>query len=160
MLKSTEKKSVPEKIKTNQLSELENWMEGFFHRGMQPLREFWPDWDEFRSRLNVSPPKVDVIEKDQEIIIKAELPGVKEEDIDLSLTADGLTIKGSYAHEEKITEEEYRRTELMKGSFARTVPFPTEVVSEKAVAKLKDGILTISLPKLVESKRHKIRIEH
>lgn len=158
MLKSTEKK-LPEK-KSSQLTDFENWMEGFFNRGLRPLRDFWPDWEDFRSHLDVSPPKVDVIEKDQEVIVKAEIPGVKEDDIDLTITNDGITIKGSYSHEEEIKEEEYRRTELTKGSFARSIPFPTDVVSDKAVAKLKDGILTVTVPKLVETKQHKVRIQH
>ena len=104
-------------------------------------------------------PSVDVIEKDDEVIVKAELPGVDKKDLDISVTNNTVTIKGSTSHEEKEEKGDYYRSEISRGSYSRTLSLPAEVDEEKTKAKFKNGILKLTLPKLKKSKRHNVKVD-
>lgn len=106
-------------------------------------------------------PKVDVIEKgnDNDIIVNAELPGVDKKDLDISVTNNTVTIKGSTSHEEKEEKNDYYRCEISRGSYSRTLSLPAEVDEEKTKAKFKNGILKLTLHKLKKSKRHNVKVE-
>ena len=104
-------------------------------------------------------PKVDVVERDKEIIINAELPGVDKKDLDISVTNNSVTIKGTTSHEDKEEKGDYYRCEISQGSYSRTLSLPAEVDEEKAKAKFKNGILKLTLPKLKKSKRHNVKVE-
>jgi HSP20 family protein len=106
-----------------------------------------PGW----SRLGSFNPKVDVKESDKEIVIAAELPGMEDRDIDISLTKDALTIKGEKKQEKEDKGKDYYRMERSYGSFTRTIPLPAEIYTEKAKAEFKKGVLNISLPKTVKA---------
>lgn len=93
---------------------------------------------------------VDVYETKEDIVIKAAVPGVKPEDIDISITGDTLTIKGEYKEEEKVEKEDYYRRERHVGAFSRAIELPLEVNAEKASAEFADGVLTLTLPKSEE----------
>lgn len=92
-------------------------------------------------------PKVDLTETEKEIKVSAELPGLTEKDIDLTLAKDSLTIKGEKSEEKEDRTHGYYRAERHYGSFQRTIPFPCEIDSERVDATFKNGVLTISLPK-------------
>ena len=92
-------------------------------------------------------PRIDVIEHDKEFIVKAELPGMEEKDIELKLSEDSLFIKG----EKKIEKEEYYYMERSYGSFTRTISLPSRIETGKVEAKFHNGILSITLPKTPES---------
>ena len=92
-------------------------------------------------------PLIDVVERDKEYIVTAELPGLEEKDIELKLTEDSLTIKG----EKKKEEEEYYYMERYYGKFTRTIPFPYKIETDKVEAKFHNGILTIIIPKKLEA---------
>jgi HSP20 family protein len=102
---------------------------------------------------------VDVYETDDDVVVKTAIPGVKPEDIDISLTGDTLTIKGETKFEEEAKEENYIRREMRYGSFGRTVTVPVPVVADKANAEFEDGVLTLTLPKAEEVKPKTIKIK-
>lgn len=101
---------------------------------------------------------VDLYETDNEVIVKAALPGVKPEDVDISITGETLTIKGESKQESEVKEGNYYRRELRYGSFTRSLPLPTRVVSDRAEATFENGILTITLPKAEEVRPKMVKV--
>ena len=106
-------------------------------------------------------PRIDVSETEKEIEVVAELPGVEEKDIDISLSDDRLTIKGEKKSETEQAEKDHHLIERSYGSFERTMRLLCEVDSEKVQAEFKNGVLTITLPKSpeAEAKTKKISIK-
>jgi len=102
---------------------------------------------------------MDMFETDSEVVLKAELPGVKPEEVDVSITEDVLTIKGEHKEEKEEKEASYYRKELRYGSFSRSVRLPTSVNSEKAEAVFENGMLTLTLPKAEEVKPRQIKVK-
>lgn len=92
-------------------------------------------------------PSIDVSDTDKEIKIAAELPGMDEKDIELSLTRDSLTIKGEKKAEKEQKEKNYHRVERTYGAFSRTIALPVEVNTDKADAVYRNGVLMVTLPK-------------
>lgn len=103
-------------------------------------------------------PNVDVIDRDDEIAVRAEVPGIDKKDLDISLSDNILTIKGQTQTEKKEEKGDYHRHEISSSSFARSVTLPAAVDASKANAALKDGVLEITLPKLESSKRRNISV--
>ena len=137
--------------------EMDRMFESFFpRRWMQPFRWEMPHFPEL-SELKM--PKVDVIDRDKDIIVKAELPGVTKDDIELSVTDNTVTIKATTSHEEKEEKGNYYRCEISRGSFSRTVALPGDVDADKAKATFKDGILELTMPKLARSHRKSVNVE-
>ncbi len=104
-------------------------------------------------------PCVDVIDLDNEILIKAELPGVEKKDLDISVTKNSVTIKGTTCHEATEEKGDYYHSEISRGSYQRTIMLPADVHEEKAKAKFKDGVLKLTLPKMEKSIHHKIKVD-
>ena len=102
---------------------------------------------------------VDMYETEDAVVVKSAIPGIKPEDIDISLTGDTLTIKGETKFEEEVEEENYVRREMRYGSFVRTLSIPTSVVVDKADAEFEKGVLTLTLPKAEEVKPKAIQIK-
>jgi HSP20 family protein len=102
---------------------------------------------------------LDVYETEDSLVVKASLPGVKPEEVDISVTGDVLTIKGETKSEEEVKRENYHRRELRYGSFCRSVPLPTGVEHDKTEATFEQGILTVTLPKREEVKPKAIKIK-
>jgi HSP20 family protein len=119
----------------------------------------WPRTDHDLAEAVTWAPAVDMYEDEDHIIVKAELPGVKKEDVSLSLTEDLLTIKGERKYEKEEKKENFFRFEGCYGSFLRTLELPRPVKFEEARAEYKDGILKIMLPKAERSRTHEIRID-
>lgn len=107
-------------------------------------------------------PKVEVKETDKNYIVCAELPGMKENDINLSLRENSLVIEGEKKSERKEEEKGYYRSEFEYGSFYRTIPFSTDVDDQNVTAKYKDGVLEVTLTKKNDgkTKTQKIPIQH
>jgi HSP20 family protein len=103
-------------------------------------------------------PRFDVIDRDKEIIVKAELPGVKKDDLEITLIDNILTIKGETLSEEKEEEGEFFRSEITRGKFSRSITLPSDVDVDKATTMFKGGLLTLKLPKLAVSKRRRIAV--
>jgi HSP20 family protein len=124
--------------------------------------EKWPPWDSLRlteRASGVAVPAVDLYEENNEIVAKAELPGMEKADIQVSISDHLLTIKGEKKKEEEIKEEDYYRSERSCGSFVRNVELPKEVQAETARASFKNGILELRLPKREESKKKEVRVK-
>jgi HSP20 family protein len=103
-------------------------------------------------------PAIDVEEKDDKFIVKVELPGVKEEDVDVSVAGDMLTISGEKQTESKEKKKGYYYSESSYGSFSRSVSVPSTVDSSKIEACFDKGVLEIVLPKTPEVKPKKIKV--
>ncbi len=101
---------------------------------------------------------VDVYQTPNEIVIKSMIAGVKPEDLQISITRDAVTIRGSRNEEITVNEENYFHKELYWGSFSRTITLPEEVEPEEAEAFEKNGLLTIRLPKIDKKKIQKLRV--
>lgn len=103
-------------------------------------------------------PPVDVYETEQNIVLKAELPGVDPNDVEASVHDGTLYLKGERKHETEVKEENYHHVERSYGSFARTFTLPASVDAEKVKAEFADGILTLTMPKREEAKPKRIKI--
>ena len=104
-------------------------------------------------------PSVEVYEKGDNFVVRAELPGMKKEELDISVLGDTLTIKGERKTESEVKEEDYYRCELCYGKFSRSVALPTAVEVGKVEANYENGILQITLPKAKEAKPKKIEVK-
>jgi HSP20 family protein len=103
-------------------------------------------------------PAIEMFEKDDKFMVKAELPGMKEEDIDVSVVGDTLTIKGERKAESEVKEEDYYCCERSYGSFTRSITLPSSVDPKNIEASYENGVLEISLPKAAEVKPKKITV--
>lgn len=104
-------------------------------------------------------PTVDVSETKDNVVLKAEVPGLEAKDVDVSISEDVLTIKGEKKKEEEKKDEHYHYRERYSGSFQRSFRLPVSVKTEKADATFKDGVLTVTLPKAPEAKKKQIKIK-
>ena len=105
-------------------------------------------------------PAIDVYETDTELVVRAELPGVKKEDIELTVEEDRLLLRGESKHEEEVDEEGYHRREMRCGHFRRAISLPAAVNPEGISASFDSGVLTIRAPKTEEEiKGKKVEIE-
>ncbi len=121
----------------------------------QPQAEEWMSEEEFEGQL-----AVDVYQTTDKIIVKAPIAGVKPEDIDVAISEDVVTIRGDRKDEFAVEKDNYYVQECFWGSFSRSVILPTSTVADKAEASLKDGVLTIQIPKVVqEDKIKKIKVK-
>ena len=102
---------------------------------------------------------VDLIETKDDVIVKASVPGIKPEDLDISVTGDLLTLKGEVKTEEKIEKGSYLRQERRYGAFERTLSLPTSVVADQAKAEFEHGVLTLTLPKAEDVKPRSIKVK-
>lgn len=140
--------------------EMERVFERVFPRGwLHPFRWERPLWREFGAPFEGQLPHVDVIDRDDEIVVRAELPGVDKKDLDVSMSDSTVTIKAVTKREEKEEKGDYYRCEMAQGAYARTVALPVEVDGSKATAQFKDGLLELTLPKAEKSKRRSIAVE-
>ncbi|WP_455202959.1 Hsp20/alpha crystallin family protein [Kaarinaea lacus] len=141
------------------MEETDRMFDAFFpsawHRGLaRGLPSLWQ-----RSGLMEQlAPKVDVIDRDDEVVVRAEMPGVEKDDLQLSVTENTVTLKGETKKEEKEEKGKYYRCETSRGSFSRTFSLPCEVDGAKAKAVFKDGLLELTLPKVAKAKRHDVKI--
>ncbi|HXZ53443.1 MAG TPA: Hsp20/alpha crystallin family protein [Burkholderiales bacterium] len=155
----TVKKGEIQKAPSRMLSPFEGFdrmFDEFLGRGwMRPFRRDWLAFPEFE----ITMPKVDVIDRDEEVVVRAEVPSVKKEDIEISISGNLVTIKGETKKEEKEEKGDYYRAEISRGSFSRMVSLPADVDESKAKAALKDGVLELTLPKIEKAKRRTIKVD-
>jgi HSP20 family protein len=136
---------------------MDRMMGGFSpSRWMRPFERDWPAWSEageFRA------PAVDLIDRENEILVRAELPGAKKEDISISLAADSITIQAQSSKEATEEKGDYRRREISSSAFSRSMWLPVEVDTDAAKAVFKDGVLEVTLPKTAAAKGRNVPIE-
>ncbi len=132
----------------NQLSPFAGWSP---FRAPRVWAQTGPAWE----------PTADVYEKDDNLIVKAELPGVKKEDIDIELDQESLIIRGERHGEHEVRDEQFYRSERSYGSFYRRLPVPEGVRPDQIHASFADGVLEVRMPKPkeVEAKRQKINVK-
>jgi HSP20 family protein len=107
----------------------------------------------------INAPKVDLIDRGNELVVRAEIPGVAKDDLKISLTDQSVTIRGETHKETKEEKGDYHRREISRGSFQRTLALPAEVAGDKAKASFKDGVLELVLPKVDRPRARSVRIE-
>lgn len=105
-------------------------------------------------------PAVDIYQTDKhEVVLKAELPGLKREDVELRVENNTLTIRGERRQEKEVTKEHYHRIERAYGSFSRSFTLPNAIDTDKVRAEYRDGVLTVTMPMREESKPRQIQVE-
>jgi HSP20 family protein len=134
--------------------EAERMFGDFFRRPLWGLS--WPE--RFRE-IGFREPAIEVYEEKDDVVIKAEIPGMKKDDLDINISGTLLTIKGEKKQEEEVKKKGYYYSERSYGSFMRTIDLPKEVQVDKAYANFKDGILEVRLPKTEEAKRKEVKIK-
>jgi HSP20 family protein len=140
--------------------EMERFFDNFVGRGwMRPFAWDRPSWSELMPGFEGRMPKVDVIDRDEEVVVRAEVPGVTKDDLEVTVTDNVVTIKGETSHEEKEEKGDYYRSEISRGAFSRSVTLPSNVSSDKATANFSDGVLELNLPKVEKSRRHTVKID-
>jgi len=132
---------------------------------LERLLDPWREFDRMSRMLHSEPtqntdyPAVNVWVNGEDAVITTEIPGVKTEDIDISVSGNSVTLRGKRPSEEETNVESFHRHELWHGNFSKTVKLPFNVDSEKVTASYKNGILHVALPKLEAEKPKKIKIE-
>ncbi|HBG61330.1 MAG: hypothetical protein A2Y03_03500 [Omnitrophica WOR_2 bacterium GWF2_38_59] len=104
-------------------------------------------------------PAVDIYDSKDNILIKADLPGLTKDEVEVTIQNNNLILKGEKKKEKEIKEENYYRAERFYGSFYRTIPLSTAVETDKVDASYKDGVLTLKIPKKEEAKPKQITID-
>jgi HSP20 family protein len=105
-----------------------------------------------------SMPAIDMYQTDDEIVVKAVLPGMKADEVQINITGDRLTLKGEMKRDEEKKDKAWQIREHRYGQFERSVPLPTQVTADRAKAEFENGILTITLPKAEEVKPKTITV--
>jgi len=139
------------------IEEMERWFEDVFRKPFSLLRPSWFPRVRFPEIEEITP-TIDVFEEGDNVVVKAELPGMGKEDIDVKVTDDIIIISGEKKKEEKVEKKNYYRMERSYGSFTRSLRLPTEVQTEKAVAKFKEGVLEVRIPKTEEAKKKEKKV--
>ena len=140
---------------------MEEFFENFFPRrwmeGLEPFgwrRPMWPELEENFDFL----PNVDIVDKDDYVLVRAEMPGVKKEDLEITIAGDWLNFEARREVEETEEKDDFFRHEMAYGRLFRTLRLPVEVHGDKATAELKDGIVELHLPKVEVTTPHKIKV--
>lgn len=133
--------------------EMDRLFEDFFGRRAFPTRRRKEAIEE-----RVWTPSVEVFDKKDKLVVRAELPGVEKKDVKVTVEGDVLTIKGERKAKEEVKDEDYYACEMCYGAFSRSIYLPVKVESTKIQANFKNGILEITLPKAKEAKPKEIEI--
>ena len=145
----------------SRVEDFEHWMEHFmddmWRRPFPSLfgRDRWLPIRPSSIRM----PSLDVYEEKDSVVVKAELPGMKKEEVEVNLAAETLTIKGEKKEDKEVKEDDYYRRERSYGSFLRSVSLPCEVKSAEIKASFKDGVLEVRMPKTEEAKKKSIPVK-
>jgi len=123
------------------------------------FNEFLPAGRTETVQIQAWNPRVDVYEKDDKLIVEAEIPGAKKEDIEVKIKDNAIVVKGEVKKEEEKKEENYYRSERFYGKFERVIPLPVEVKAEEAKATFENGILKLEIPKATAEKEVKIEVK-
>ncbi len=139
--------------------EMERRFEDLIRRPFSLMGPSW--WPRRMVEMEEVAPDVDIFEENGDVVVKAELPGIRKEDIEVNFTDHMVTISGEKKKEERIEDKNYYRVERSYGSFTRSLEIPSEVQTDKAKAKFHDGILEIRVPKTEEAKKksQKVTVE-
>lgn len=127
---------------------------------MRPIGWNWPFWGTQEGSFeNIRVPQLDVIDRDKEIVIRVEVPGIEKKNIEVSLNNSMLSIRACFTHEAKEQKKNYLRCEIAQGNFSRNLAIPDGVDSTAISASLRDGILEVTLPKEASIQRRSVEIK-
>jgi HSP20 family protein len=138
---------------SREMEEVGKYFEDVFGRPYLPAA-----WRQAAAEDLVWAPSMEVVEEEDKFLVKVELPGVKEEDINISLAGNTLTIEGEKKTESAIEKKGYYYTESSYGSFSRSITIPSTIDTGKIEANCENGVLEITLPKTPEVKPKKIKV--
>lgn len=125
---------------------------------MQPWRSDWPAVGEM-SWAEPRVPRVDIVDREDDIVMRAEVPGIEKSELDISVGEDSVTLRGEVRREQKEDAGDLYRCEISRGAFSRTVGLPASVDGSKAKAMFRDGVVTLTLPKVARARRHSVKID-
>ena len=131
---------------------LRNAMDRLFEDSFVRPSRLWPELE--RGEL-----PVDVYQTANDVVVKATIPGVKPEEVDISITGDTITIKAEHKEEKEVKQEDYFYKERRYGTFNRSIPITVQVKADKAEAVFENGVLTLTLPKAEEVKPKQIKVK-
>ena len=157
ILKREKKDVVRPREALTPFDEMDRLFDAFSRGWMQPFGFRQPRFSEL-SPTDVTFPRFDVIDRDKEIVVRAEIPGVNKDDLEVTLTESLLTISGKTYSEDKDEDGDFYRSEIRQGEFSRSVTLPSDVGADKVPSHFKDGLLTLTLPKLEVARRRRIEI--
>jgi len=137
---------------------MEDFFESLFSRPwLEPMgwrRPLLAELEGFEMKF----PRIDMVDRDSELLVRAELPGIEKKDLEITVADDFLTIAVHREVSEKEESEHFYRAEMARGAMERTIPLPVDVVGDRAKAELKDGILELVIPKATKVSRHKVSV--
>lgn len=159
MMKTKDKTELVVKEETrpdSYFGEVERYFDRFFRH---PFSMMTPSFtfSDFPKLGEISP-TVDIFEEGKDLIVKVELPGIKKDDLNVTITENRITISGEKKQEDKVEKKDYHRIERSYGSFTRSFRLPDTVKGDAAKASFKDGVLEVRIPKTEETKQKKITI--
>jgi HSP20 family protein len=137
--------SIQDVMKANPFEPMERFVQAF----MPWLTPFSPQ---------ALSPKLDVIERDSSVLVRAEVPGVNKGNLEVEASDTSVTIKGEVEQQDERDEKHYSISETSRGAFVRTVSLPSEVDSTKAKATFRDGVVEVMLPKVDRSRSHQVKL--
>ena len=137
----------------NELEALERRLDDIFGRPLVPSV-----WRRIPTEERGWTPAIEVFDKEDKFVVKVEVPGIKAEDVDISVVGDTLTIKGEKKAETEVKEDDYYCCERSYGSFYRSIALPSNIDASKIEANYEDGVLEVSLPKAPEIKPKKVAV--
>ncbi len=146
----------PFEVMDQRFAQMERMFDDLFRRPFSLLSPRWTA-PELAAAGEISP-LIDVFEEGDDVVIKAELPGMKKDDISVDFSDGTVIISGEKRQEEKIEKKDYHMIERTYGSFTRSVRMPVEVQAEKTKATFRDGILEIRVPRTEEAKKKERKI--
>lgn len=129
------------------------------HDWRKPVNWGLPAWSDFMGSPEARMPSVDVIDKDDHVLVRAEVPGIDKDNLNVSISENILTVKGETRHEEKTEKTDYFRHEISHGAFTRSVTLPVGVDTSKVNATLTDGLLEVKIEKAEKSKRRSVKVQ-
>ena len=135
-----------------EMTSLRDAMDRLFEDGLARYPRLWP-------RLGECELPIDMYQTANEVVVKSSVPGLKPEEVDVSITGDTIIIKGEHKEENEVEEENYIYKEHRYGTLSRSVLIPVRVKSDKAEAVFEDGTLTLTLPKTKEVKPRQIKVK-
>jgi HSP20 family protein len=126
--------------------EMDRLFENFFERGSM-------------GSTGMFEPAVEIADSNEHVTVKAQVPGVSKDNLHVEIAENALTLRGEMKEEDKTDGRHYYRQEFRYGAFARTIPLPPGLQADRATAELKDGVLTITIPKGAQAKSKEIPIK-
>lgn len=131
------------------MTDFQNEMNRLFHRSLTK-KNGW---------LKTFEPEVDLVEENDTFIVKADIPGIKKEELDIKVEGRLLTLKGKRKEEKETKEKNYYASERFYGAFTRMIELPSDVKADQVKATYKDGVLEIALPKTEGAKAKQVAVE-